>query len=85
MADSDTDADDPTDSDDSDDDADDGGAPARRVPAAGRGTSPPRPASARAGVAGAVRVVRDVGTSRLLPSDPEAREALNLRLRRAGT
>jgi cell division protein FtsB len=41
--------------------------------------------SARAGVVGALRTARDVGTSRLLPADPAAREALNARLRRAGS
>jgi cell division protein FtsB len=49
------------------------------------GTVASQATSAGAGVVGALRVVRDVGTAKLLPTDPEAREALNARLRRAGT
>lgn len=44
-----------------------------------------RASSAGAGFMDALRVARDAGTSRLLPSDPEARDALNARLRRAGS
>ena len=62
-------------------DSEDGGA-GPLVPWAGRWPHRPgRPGPASP----ALRVVRDVGTSRLLPTDPEAREALNPRLRRAGT
>jgi cell division protein FtsB len=81
------------DAEDTDDQHDDGDATSDsgRTPAALRplvsvgGTVASQATSAREGVIGALRVVRDVGTSRLLPTDPEAREALNARLRRAGT
>lgn len=79
-------ADDGDTGDDELDEGEDGGRPGvfRPLVTVG-GTVASQAGSARAGVAGMLRVVRDAGTSRLLPSDPEAREALNLRLRRAGT